>query len=102
MPSERDKTRRWWQFTIRELLLITAIIALATGWRLSEKRHSDEADFVRSSNLEQRAKLVADRFGSTEKQRRDLERHILAVAQYVRIYEEIKRLNRESVKLTDP
>jgi hypothetical protein len=36
--TETKPKRRWFRFSIRDLLLLTAIIAIATGWWLDHRR----------------------------------------------------------------
>jgi hypothetical protein len=54
MPSEPDKTRRWWQFSIRELLIGTLTIALALGWWLDRARLLHEVE-IQQTQLKQMA-----------------------------------------------
>ncbi|MDA1050631.1 MAG: hypothetical protein O3C40_09135 [Planctomycetota bacterium] len=49
MPSERDKTRRRRQFSIREMLLCTLVVALALGWWNDKTRLSKELQEARRS-----------------------------------------------------
>ena len=39
MNGERDKaSESWWQFSVRELLLCTVILALMAGWWVDDER----------------------------------------------------------------
>ena len=44
MPSERDKTRRWLQFRIRELLIGILAFALALGWWMDREQLRREVE----------------------------------------------------------
>ena len=65
MTSERDKARRWWQFSIREVLLCTFIVAIGAGW---------QADRTRLERVHRRATEEANRrYAKLEQRFEDLE-----------------------------
>ena len=62
------------KFTIRDLLLVTVIVALALGWWLdhrewvesySTKSHESEIWEARSAELQNRADILAERLSTT-------------------------------------
>jgi hypothetical protein len=38
MVIERDKVKRWWQFSLKDLLLLVIIVALAAKWWSDHRR----------------------------------------------------------------
>ena len=53
MANEKDKAKRWRQTTIRELLLLVAVIAIAVGWWIDHARLTKEVQALKYLEYEQ-------------------------------------------------
>jgi hypothetical protein len=47
---ERTRTRRWWQFGLRDSLWLILAVGLIVGWWMDRSRIADENAFLRWQN----------------------------------------------------
>ena len=57
--TETNPKRRWFRYSIRDLLLVIAVVALASGWWFDHKRLTDKIDQI--SPLVQQAATIEGR-----------------------------------------